>query len=121
MIRRPPRSTRTDTLVPYTTLCRSLDRLTGDEAHDDDAVARDAGIVREAEDRHLRGARDRRDSLHILAAQRAEDQLVAVCHHLARRPGGAERGVTRGAAQLVGLGAEPSQLRLPRARRAAHL
>src|SRR3546814_17462563 len=26
MIRRPPRSTRTDTLVPYTTLFRSLDR-----------------------------------------------------------------------------------------------
>src|SRR3546814_1727975 len=25
MIRRPPRSTRTDTLVPYTTLCRALD------------------------------------------------------------------------------------------------
>src|SRR3546814_15017825 len=25
MIRRPPRSTRTDTLFPYTTLCRSLD------------------------------------------------------------------------------------------------
>src|SRR3546814_13244215 len=24
MIRRPPRSTRTDTLVPYTTLCRTL-------------------------------------------------------------------------------------------------
>src|SRR3546814_17945160 len=27
MIRRPPRSTRTDTLVPYTTLFRSLTRL----------------------------------------------------------------------------------------------
>src|SRR3546814_10544809 len=26
MIRRPPRSTRTDTLVPYTTLFRSIDR-----------------------------------------------------------------------------------------------
>src|SRR3546814_15513989 len=26
MIRRPPRSTRTDTLFPYTTLCRSLER-----------------------------------------------------------------------------------------------
>src|SRR3546814_6144757 len=26
MIRRPPRSTRTDTLCPYTTLCRSVDR-----------------------------------------------------------------------------------------------
>src|SRR3546814_8788527 len=27
MIRRPPRSTRTDTLFPYTTLCRSVVRL----------------------------------------------------------------------------------------------
>src|SRR3546814_19572951 len=30
MIRRPPRSTRTDTLFPYTTLFRSLVRLFGD-------------------------------------------------------------------------------------------
>src|SRR3546814_15323090 len=29
MIRRPPRSTRTDTLFPYTTLFRSVDGLTG--------------------------------------------------------------------------------------------
>src|SRR3546814_5309544 len=29
MIRRPPRSTRTDTLFPYTTLFRSLDHLLG--------------------------------------------------------------------------------------------
>src|SRR3546814_4945394 len=29
MIRRPPRSTRTDTLFPYTTLFRSLDRHLG--------------------------------------------------------------------------------------------
>src|SRR3546814_4797752 len=27
MIRRPPRSTRTDTLFPYTTLCRSAEKL----------------------------------------------------------------------------------------------
>src|SRR3546814_13191605 len=27
MIRRPPRSTRTDTLFPYTTLCRSMSGL----------------------------------------------------------------------------------------------
>src|SRR3546814_9558281 len=32
MVRRPPRSTRTDTLFPYTTLCRSLGRL--DDATD---------------------------------------------------------------------------------------
>src|SRR3546814_7710965 len=30
MIRRPPISTRTDTLFPYTTLCRSLDTLASD-------------------------------------------------------------------------------------------
>src|SRR3546814_2388908 len=29
MIRRPPRSTRTDTLFPYTTLFRSVERLRG--------------------------------------------------------------------------------------------
>src|SRR3546814_7187463 len=29
MIRRPPRSTRTDTLLPYTTLFRSAERLEG--------------------------------------------------------------------------------------------
>src|SRR3546814_2143068 len=29
MIRRPPRSTRTDTLFPYTTLCRSVDLRRG--------------------------------------------------------------------------------------------
>src|SRR3546814_19750115 len=32
MIRRPPRSTRTDTLFPYTTLFRSAARETGDMA-----------------------------------------------------------------------------------------
>src|SRR3546814_16139589 len=32
MIRRPPRSTRTDTLFPYTTLFRSLDRAEAVEA-----------------------------------------------------------------------------------------
>src|SRR3546814_11405846 len=31
MIRRPPRSTRTDTLFPYTTLFRSVDRRKEDE------------------------------------------------------------------------------------------
>src|SRR3546814_15088417 len=33
MIRRPPRSTRTDTLFPYTTLFRSVLREAGEEAH----------------------------------------------------------------------------------------
>src|SRR3546814_16102909 len=35
MIRRPPRSTRTDTLFPYTTLFRSRDRLAHGPGHPD--------------------------------------------------------------------------------------
>src|SRR3546814_10687135 len=41
MIRRPPRSTRTDTLFPYTTLFRSASRLT---VSDDPAVLDTVGI-----------------------------------------------------------------------------
>src|SRR3546814_5355333 len=33
MIRRPPRSTRTDTLFPYTTLFRSVDAASNEEGH----------------------------------------------------------------------------------------
>src|SRR3546814_12037360 len=40
IIRRPPRSTRTDTLFPYTTLCRSV--RAGDEVDADEAVRRGA-------------------------------------------------------------------------------
>src|SRR3546814_12748579 len=32
MLRRPPRSTRTDTLFPYTTLCRSVTRGSASDA-----------------------------------------------------------------------------------------
>src|SRR3546814_16426243 len=39
MIRRPPRSTRTDTLFPYTTLFRSADDATLDGALVEDGVA----------------------------------------------------------------------------------
>src|SRR3546814_8200873 len=58
MLRRPPRSTRTDTLFPYTTLCRSLKQhliATGDwsdEQHKTLASQLDAEVkkaLREAE------------------------------------------------------------------------
>src|SRR3546814_20824063 len=59
MIRRPPRSTRTDTLFPYTTLCRSVD---DSEVHDArDALAALVAEVRREEE----------------AAQRASDQSAA--------------------------------------------
>src|SRR3546814_4458241 len=63
MIRRPPRSTRTDTLFPYTTLFRSTDerflqilgtnRLLGDLAQRDDGI-----LVAVAVDGQFRAARD---------------------------------------------------------------
>src|SRR3546814_17916172 len=51
MIRRPPRSTRTDTLFPYTTLCRSQGILVagarGDDRMELDLGAEWLGTVRE--------------------------------------------------------------------------
>src|SRR3546814_13839685 len=40
MIRRPPRSTRTDTLFPYTTLFRSLESAKREAEHANDAKSR---------------------------------------------------------------------------------
>src|SRR3546814_6360534 len=45
MIRRPPRSTRTDTLFPYTTLFRSLPRQPPHHARDAAAIAEAEGRV----------------------------------------------------------------------------
>src|SRR3546814_19809502 len=47
MIRRPPRSTRTDTLFPYTTLFRSIELPTGAQRHGIDQprpLVRKAGV-----------------------------------------------------------------------------
>src|SRR3546814_9044974 len=67
MIRRPPRSTRTDTLFPYTTLFRSggqAERRRADAAErDDDLVRRRAGAGPDLEGEGLRA----------FAAQRSEE------------------------------------------------
>src|SRR3546814_17209991 len=64
MIRRPPRSTRTDTLFPYTTLFRSLD-----EALDDILVG--APRPEERRDRHIDHDEGRGEEAD-LAAEQAE-------------------------------------------------
>src|SRR3546814_4475146 len=53
MIRRPPRSTRTDTLFPYTTLFRSTDRQAVGRAED-------PGVARQGADQPAGGAAARR-------------------------------------------------------------
>src|SRR3546814_20508937 len=70
MIRRPPRSTRTDTLFPYTTLFRSLVHLGADPVH------------READQAHADLGVEALDRLHqadvAFLDQVAEWQAVAV-------------------------------------------
>src|SRR3546814_12712826 len=58
MIRRPPRSTRTDTLFPYTTLFRSRDRH---HQHEDDQEERARHLMPSEEERRpgeIRGELD---------------------------------------------------------------
>src|SRR3546814_5710123 len=60
MIRRPPRSTRTDTLFPYPTLFRSLaGRITTELREQDHAHSVSGGGARPGSGRHGRGARSR--------------------------------------------------------------
>src|SRR3546814_20046504 len=65
MIRRPPRSTRTDTLFPYTTLCRSIEGVVGLEGQAGgvaqlhllaELAAQEAGSVVQRRDHRLRVA-----------------------------------------------------------------
>src|SRR3546814_13076523 len=93
MIRRPPRSTRTDTLFPYTTLCRSVG---GGQPVDADAAARllldplrqlvgdgrDMARRPAARDHHmigdaaLAGERDGNGFLGLILVELVEDQRV---------------------------------------------
>src|SRR3546814_15331568 len=97
MIRRPPRSTRTDTLFPYTTLFRSpvrgavaARRIMGDAARDRDAAAfgvrRGAGrtarepgrgVAAASRDRPRRMAdRGERAARALAGARRSEERRV---------------------------------------------
>src|SRR3546814_10013229 len=89
MIRRPPRSTRTDTLVPYTTLFRSADHTVkvgaGDverpvvrcAGREDDRVVEPDKLV----DRHVAADRDMADEADIVGERRA---FVTARHRLDR-------------------------------------
>src|SRR3546814_1078897 len=69
MIRRPPRSTRTDTLFPYTTLFRSLDRdLVG---ADQKAKARPGQPSKDQRDEQEKA--ERRHDIDPLARNRSEE------------------------------------------------
>src|SRR3546814_19376528 len=83
MIRRPPRSTRTDTLFPYTTLFRSpgAGNLAVDRAQ---VEAEGAGLVLIDVHRELRSVveSDRADLRDALVARRHAQELVARAEQL---------------------------------------
>src|SRR3546814_3305347 len=74
MIRRPPRSTRTDTLFPYTTLFRSLFDFGQLVAHDIDEAIGDRGDAHDARWRTVLSHRDRRFELWRRLAQDARSE-----------------------------------------------
>src|SRR3546814_8193741 len=101
MVRRPPRATRTDTPLPYTTLFRSPDAPAGGDTRRL-AVGGDGEVARhrvEADDRRIRCAQrhetvsgaDRADLCRALD-ERGEFALVARIGHRRRR-GNAARPV----------------------------
>src|SRR3546814_114307 len=88
MIRRPPRSTRTDTLFPYTTLFRSDELLRGD-------VAFVPGL--ELDERHadVLALADETEAGHLHHALVAIELLDAGAHFLEHALGTVERGARR--------------------------
>src|SRR3546814_9394715 len=78
MIRRPPRSTRTDTLFPYTTLCRSAAGLRDDPRGRAENVRGRAVILFELDDRRAGEILlELEDILDLRAAPRI-DRLIVV-------------------------------------------
>src|SRR3546814_6285769 len=93
MIRRPPRSTRTDTLFPYTTLFRSqrpagqvagrgIEELLGGLVHEGKAV----GLV-DHEERHGQSRQDRRLVRRAAGGRAAGDEVGHLRHQAAALSG----------------------------------
>src|SRR3546814_2404106 len=100
MIRRPPRSTRTDTLFPYTTLFRSLRRIGIDAEH---AVERG----RQRRCVGLAGVGDAPDLLECLhQAGEGEDSFV---HHAVLLRGGVSWRCRSSGASVAAITAPPRQ------------
>src|SRR3546814_1594007 len=83
MIRRPPRSTRTDTLFPYTTLFRSIPGVLG-------VVQISNGVA--VVGKNFWAAKQGRDALQIewdnsAAETRSSDAIMAEYRELAKKPG----------------------------------
>src|SRR3546814_19671461 len=105
MIRRTPRSTRTDTIFPYTTLIRSLERQ-GVE------LFRRCGIDHHVEEKFVNGARSDR-ALHLLISGSGDIAAVIAFEHdqILRRGGCGEKQLGGGRQSSWATGADPVEPR----------
>src|SRR3546814_19383323 len=120
MIRRPPRSTRTDTLFPYTTLFRSRrDRTAaGRDTHAADPRKRDAvGGVVPREDRPAR--RRRRDGFRAQISRDVQEADAAPSS--SRMACASARGVASARGETARFDVDQTLPALPFVRRMAHL
>src|SRR3546814_20363764 len=92
MIRRPPRSTRTDTLFPYTTLFRSLVVVVADHRRQQRAEDRKAWQIKqrqrrrvEVAGRELRKVARQQIRAEIVASLDAREQAIARVEVIAAR------------------------------------
>src|SRR3546814_9711055 len=98
MIRRPPRSTRTDTLFPYTTLFRSIGLARGHRHIVGHRDGKDAGNRVAVGDFRLRGRETEIQSLGVAATARGMIQRALQLEVIAGRTagrGGVDRKSTR--------------------------
>src|SRR3546814_9817080 len=82
MIRRPPRSTRTDTLFPYTTLFRSAAVVAAQQAE----VAELVDVAADRLRRDVEVVGERLDGDEATLAHQGDDLLLALVQLAARRP-----------------------------------
>src|SRR3546814_2139452 len=123
MIRRPPRSTRTDTLFPYTTLFRSSDRpspgLSVSPEEPGDEVDRRAGGAVASERHEDDPVADRHAA--VPAAMLADEQAIRKsCAHRRRGEGQAKRRHMR-SQRIIGTDGRSDLLRLLRTAARVHL
>src|SRR3546814_1144179 len=108
MIRRPPRSTRTDTLLPYTTLFRSGFGIDGDIDEEAGLLAARLAFLHQFDDAARRGAPRLPGTAHRGAADRLAVHIVAE-RDVVERIVGLDQD-DRKAERLIGSGPDPDGL-----------
>src|SRR3546814_13102243 len=118
MIRRPPRSTRTDTLFPYTTLFRSVDadvvaRHPALVRHQPAGLERDVVLEARVDRVEEAVARIQEVAVALMHLQRRRDHHLRPEHQRSQRRRRCDRAIVIGVAQAHAAGTVLADLPLP--------